>query len=41
MNNVTPIYCVDDNGNEALLLPIRPNVKGKTDPLGDEYKTIL
>lgn len=38
---LSPIYCADDNGNEALLLPIRPNVKGKTDPLGDEYKTIL
>ena len=38
---LSPIYCTDNNGNEALLLPIRPNVKGKTDPLGNEYKTIL
>lgn len=50
---IKPIYAVDDEGNEALLLPVRPDKKEeyktvdswKTTPdmynLGDEYKTIL
>lgn len=50
---IKPIYAVDDEGNESLLLPIRPEKKEEyatvdnwnTTPamlkLGDEYKTIL
>ena len=50
---IKPIYAVDDEGNESLLLPIRPEKREeyatvdtwKTTPdmlkLGDEYKTIL
>ena len=50
---ITAVYAVDEEGNEALLLPVRPEKKEeyqtvdnwKTTPdmlkLGDEYKTIL
>lgn len=50
---IKPIYAVDDEGNESLLLPIRPEKKEEyatvdnwhTTPdmlkLGDQYKTIL
>lgn len=50
---ITAVYAVDDEGNEALLLPVRPEKKEeyktvdnwKTTPdmynLGNEYKTIL
>ena len=44
---ILPIYCKDDNDNEAILLPVRPDVLSKDNngkevyALGEEYKTQL